>query len=53
MLPDRHGHEFQEHAGLRECHLCGAVAGTPDAERTCQGSAAEPANIDDWEGSAC
>ena len=45
-LPDRLGHEWRDRGGLRECHLCGAVAGTVGTGLACEGSAAEPDNID-------
>ena len=45
----RLGHEYRDASGLRVCHLCGAERGTPDAERACDGSAAEPDSIEDAE----
>ena len=41
-LPDRLGHEWRDRGTLCECHLCGAVG----AGLACEGSAAEPGNID-------
>ena len=49
MLPDRAGHEWHDHAGLIECHLCGVVRDTPDGAATCAGSAAEPQSIEKQE----